>query len=203
MDPLELDEDDVVRLLNLDSFEDTARDCHSVSIRLVNAGVPGRVARGSCQGVGSQHSWIVLGPDVYAPDARIIDATLWSYDDEVEGVWHGTARDGLHVPHGAGSIWEYGQPQSSGGPIIELVTREPLSSDAQLFLDLLGPLDVRGWAMLAHAPVGGWPAEEIIGVMYDTPALSALVPIDVVGNLTDRNPGDLYLATAPTTENST
>lgn len=62
----------------------------------------------------------------------------------------------------------------------------------QLFLELLGPLDLAGWAQLLHAPVGGWPAREIIAFAYRTKRLSALIPIDVVGMATDVNPNDLY-----------
>lgn len=38
-----------------------------------------------------------------------------------------------------------------------------------------------------------WPAAEIIAAIDDTKALSALVPIDILGMLTDRNPSGLYL----------
>ncbi len=58
---------------------------------------------------------------------------------------------------------------------------------------MLGPLDRRGWATLAHAPVEGWPAGEILGAMCDS-GMEAVVPIDIIGMLTDRNPSGLYLA---------
>lgn len=59
---------------------------------------------------------------------------------------------------------------------------------------MLGPLDRRAWHLLAsQAPVLGWPAAEIIAAMDDTEELSAFVPIDRLGMLTDRNPGGLYL----------
>jgi hypothetical protein len=38
----------------------------------------------------------------------------------------------------------------------------------------------------------GFPAGEFLAAMDDTPATSALVPIDRLGMLTDRNPGGLY-----------
>lgn len=169
--------------------------CHAASLELVRSGLlpdSARVARGACSGVGGQHSWVALG-DPYAPDAPIVDPTLWSYDDAVDGIWIGTARSGRHVPHGGtGSIWTYGRPAPALGPPVELTPTTPLSKDARTFLDLLGPLDRSGWAILSGAPVGGWPAGEILAAMDDTPALRALVPVDRLGMLTDRNPGGLY-----------
>jgi hypothetical protein len=177
-------------------FETTSHQCHAVSLAIVRAGlVPGgRVARGACRGVVGQHSWVTVG-DPYVLGAPILDATLWSYDPSVEGVWTGRAtNEGRHVPHGgAGSIWTYGRPPPAQGEPVALVGQDELSRDAQLFLELLGPLDRRGWAMLADAPVLGWPAAEIIAAMDDTPELRALVPIDRLGMLTDRNPSGLYL----------
>src|SRR6185503_13529455 len=150
----------------------TAKQCHGVSLAIVRSGrIPGaRVARGTCRGVPGQHSW------------------------EVVGVWHGMAtNDGRHVPHGGhGSIWGWGKPTSGDGPPIDLTPTKTLSRAARVFLDLLGPLDRRGWAMLAEAPVLGWPAAEIIAAMDDTADLRTLVPIDRLGMLTDRNPCSLY-----------
>jgi hypothetical protein len=40
----------------------------------------------------------------------------------------------------------------------------------------------------------GWPSSEIIAAMDDTDELRALVPIDILGMVTDRNPGGLYLS---------
>lgn len=176
-------------------FERWAHQCHAVSLAIVRAGfVPGgRVARGTCTGVMSQHSWIVAGDDCYAADARIIDPTLWSYDSAVDGVWYGTARDGRHVPHGGtGSIWTYGKPTHAGGDTITLTPAEPLSAEARRFLRMVEPLDRTGWSVLLHAPVDGWPAGEIVAAASDTPALAALVPIDLLGMLTDRNPSGGY-----------
>lgn len=169
--------------------------CHAASITVVKSGVvaPARVARGTCTGVFGQHSWVVLGDDCYDDDAEIIDPTLWSYDDSVEGIWTGTYQDGRHRPHGKGSIWEWGRPDEASGPVIELTPRQPFSDEAQDFLDLLGPLDEEGWAVLAHAPVEGWPAKEILSAMLDTKELGHRIPIDIVGMVTDRNPGGLYL----------
>jgi hypothetical protein len=176
-------------------FKTTAGDCHAVSLAIVKAGVLGRsrVARGTCLGVGGQHSWVVRGDDCYRIGAEIVDPTLWSYDTNIAGVWTGRlAKSGRHRPHGFGSIWDYGKPTRSDGPIIELTPGEPLSAMARAFLRLIEPLDRTGWSTLAHAPVGGWPAAEIIAAMCDTEGLGPLIPIDIVGMLTDRNPGGLY-----------
>lgn len=173
-------------------------NCHGISLAIVKAGlIPGRVARGRGIGVTSQHSWIVVGADadVYAEDAEIVDPTLFHYRDDVDGIWHGTAADGIHHPHGAGDIWSWGHPPKATEEPIALTPSFPLSGAAESFVDLLGPLDRAGWGMLAtHAPVGGWPAAEILAAMDDTPAVAALVPIDRLGMLTQRNPDGLYLA---------
>lgn len=177
-------------------FDEWAFQCHAISASIVRSeilGVPCRVARGTTLGVRGQHSWIVLGMDCYADPADIIDPTLWSYREDVEGVWAGSSSTFDHRPHGAGSIWQYGRPDEATGEVITLAYDEDLGELAVAFLDLLGPLDRDGWAVLAHAPVGGWPAAEIIEAMARTPKLSSLVPIDRVGMLTDLNPGGSYL----------
>lgn len=168
--------------------------CHAASLEIVRSGIlgePSRVARGWCRGVGAQHSWVVIGDDCYAPDARIIDPTLWSYDSEVDGIWTGNAADGLHHPHGGGLIWDWGRPQAGNGPVVELEPAKPFSQEAIDFIELLGPLDYDGWAGLAHAPVEGWPSGEIIAAIADK--FPGLVPIDIIGMVTDRNPNGLYL----------
>lgn len=189
----QLTAEDVEEILGA-PFESTAQHCHEVSLAIVKHGPfdNARVARGVCYRVGSQHSWVVLG-DPYDPDAPIIDATLWSYNPEVTGVWTGDMQDGWHLPHGWGHIWNYGHPAGADADPIKLTPGFELSAEAEEFLDILGPLDRQGWALLAHAPVGGWPAGEIIAAMDDTPELAALVPIDILGMTTDRNPGGLYL----------
>jgi hypothetical protein len=172
-----------------------AAQCHAASLKLVQHGALGacRVARGWCDGVVGQHSWVVLGDDCYDDAAVIIDPTLWSYDDTVQGVWVGTYRKGRHEPHGKGSIWKWGRPNDPTGPIVTLTPREPFSSNAEAFLELLGPLDFEGWCRLANAPVGMWPAGEILSAIEDTKGLSGRVPIDILGMLTDQNPQGLYL----------
>lgn len=181
-------------------FEEWAHNCHAVSIALVKAKVFGysRVARGVCKdsGLALQHSWIVLDPDVYRPSAPIVDPTLWSYDSSVQGIWVGSiARGKRHRPKGMGSIWKYGHPPNcSPADAIRLTPSFQLSPLAQYFLKLLGPLDRRGWMMLADGPMQGWPAGEIVLAMLETPALRSDVPIDIAGMLTNLNPKGLYLA---------
>jgi hypothetical protein len=176
--------------------------CHAASVALMRSGRFGtcRVARGWCEGVPGQHSWLVLGDDCYANKAVVVDPTLWSYDQTVEGVWVGKANV-RHRPHGAGSIWAWGRPNDPTGPVVKLTPREPFSPPALAFLEMLGPLDEAGWIALAHAPVEGWPAGEIIDALCETPhptipdqTFEAYVPIDIVGMVTARNPKGLYLA---------
>lgn len=171
-----------------------AHQCHAASIALVKSGALGecRVARGACKGVGGQHSWVVLGMDCYDPQATIVDPTLWSYDETVEGIWIGTMQDDRHFPHGRGSIWEWGRPNEAEDEPLYLDESE-LSSKAKDFLDLLGPLDIEGWRCLAHAPVQDWPSDEIIAAMYRHPQISGWIPIDIVGMATLENPSGLYL----------
>jgi hypothetical protein len=175
------------------ALEEFAYQCHAASLLLVQSGAlgPSRVARGTCHGVGSQHSWVVLGDDCYDAAATVVDPTLWSYDDTVSGVWSGPASDRPHTPHGAGSIWLWGGPAEA---VDEVVTLDhDFSASALGFLDLLGPLDLNGWVTLAHAPVEGWPSKEILTAMYRDKRLRAFIPIDIVGMVTDANPGGLYL----------
>lgn len=170
-------------------------NCHGVSLALVKSGIyPGaRVARGWCYGVGSQHSWVVADGGPYDLDAHIIDLTLWSYDDTVPDIWQGTYRDGKHRPHGWGHFLSAGMPHHHGGREVRLIVNRPLSLEAREFLAMLGPLDRDGWDQVAHLPMQGWPAGEVIEAMLDTPGLAVLVPIDIQGMVTDRNPAGLYM----------
>ena len=186
----------------LDPLDHWATQCHAASVELVKSDgyEQARVARGTCTGVFGQHSWVVLGNDCYDDDAVIVDPTLWSYDESVKGVWVGSYRDGKHEPHGKGSIWRWGRPNEASEEPMELTPRQPWSREAQRFLGLLGPLDMKGWIQLAHAPVEGWPAGEIIDALCETPhptipdsTMAGYVPIDIVGMVTDRNPNGLYL----------
>jgi hypothetical protein len=178
------------------SLDQFGADCHRASLSLVLSGALGsncRVARGTCEGVGGQHSWVVLGWDCYDKNATVVDPTLWSYDETVEGIWTGKASERPHEPFGAGSIWQWGRPNDPTGEILALDPDFEFSSAALGFLDMLGPLDFEGWAVLAHAPVGGWPSEEIFKAMYRDKRFSVLIPIDIVGMATDENPRGLYL----------
>lgn len=180
----------------LDSpLSDWAHRCHEASIRIVKSGALGdcRVARGTCLGVGGQHSWVVGGDDCYDDEALIVDPTLWSYDPSVTGVWIGDGQDGRHSPHGAGNIFAWGRPENCARTAaVTLTPSKPLSARAANFIAMLGPLDRRGWATLAHAPVEGWPSGEIFAAMLDS-GMEAVIPIDTVGMTTDRNPSGLYL----------
>jgi hypothetical protein len=187
--------DDTGRLAELIGvpFQDWGDRCHEISLKLLRTGEfgPGRIARGTCKYVIGQHSWIVLGDDCYDENATIVDPTLWAHAPTVSGIFIGRNRQ-WHRPHGAGLCFEAGMPCTYGGPDIELTPSQPLSDDAQDFLWSIGQLDFRGWGEVAHLPVEGWPAAEIVAAMADTPALRALVPVDILGMLTDRNPGGLY-----------
>lgn len=185
-------------------YETWSGKCHEVSFKLLSTGRfgPGRIARGWNPHITGQHSWIVLHHNVYAPSAIIVDPTLVPYmrregepTEGVEDIMVEEARRLSHRPHGAGSIWAAERPVCHGGEIIELTPSAELSGDAKLFLseEFLGPLDRRGWGQLVHGPMEMWPAAEIIAAIDDTPALQALVPVDILGHLTDRNPGKCYL----------
>lgn len=168
-------------------------NCHSVSLKVLRTGIfgDGRIARGTHPQVGGQHSWIVLGEDVYDPDSIVVDPTLAHNDPSVTGIWAGRNLLG-HRPFGLGSIWSAGRPPPPTGGIITLDSGVVLSAEARAFLAAIGPMDHYGWHVLAHSPVQGWPAGEILAAMDDTRGLAALVPVDALGMLTDRNPGRLY-----------
>lgn len=185
-----------------------AKRCHEVSLAIVTSGIlgaPSRVARGFTHGVGAQHSWVVCAapgstalPDCYDPGALILDATLWSYDPAAPVLLWATASDRPHIPHGTGDIWAAGRPPvSTGAPIALDPPEAGWSTAARDFLSLVGRLDIRGWAVLANLPVGGWPAGEILAQIAEHPELRHHVPIDVLGMTTTVNPGGLYLPGAP------
>lgn len=188
-----LHKEDVASVIEV-PWEDWNDRCHEISLAIVRAGLCGpsaRVARGGSPLLTSQHSWIAASGDCYGEDEPIVDPTLWCHADDLDDIWHGTLSDRLHTPHGAGSIWEWGRPAAGDGPVVVL-DAEALSGAARRFLDLLGPLDRVGWMALANAPVGGWPAGEILGAMDAHPDLCGLVPIDCLGMTTDLNPSGLY-----------
>jgi hypothetical protein len=172
-----------------------AGHCHQISLAIVRAEVfpGGRVARGTGKGVTSQHSWIVVGPDCYAPKAQIVDPTLFAYHEDIEGVWYGSAKDKMHTPHGSGSIWDDGRPGNAEPGQEVWLDKANLSEAAKTFLSFVEPLDYHGWCRLASLPVGGWPAAEIHGAIARDKRISGAAPIDIVGMLTDLNPNRLYL----------
>lgn len=175
-------------------LKDFHHACHSGSLKVLRTGIfgHGRVARGGCEGVMGQHSWIVLGGSPWSRDAVIVDPTLWSYQDAEPHLQFAMNSMRTHIPHGTGSIWRYGHPDNcSPQQAVELTWKEPPSKAALIFMGLLGPLDMHGWGTLAHYPVEGWPAGEIIGAIADTFG-EVIVPIDILGMTTDRNPGGLY-----------
>lgn len=185
----------------LDEF---AHQCHAASIQIVKSDLfeEARVARGTLRGIGGQHSWVVLGRDCYDDLAPILDVTAWSYDVIRQGgvvprLWKTTGAVAGHRPHGHGHILEWGRPCSAGGDPIPLSDEalDDLTPAAFSWVDLMGPLDARGWMSLANAPVDGWPSDQIILAMHRTPKLRALIPVDRLGMLTDVNPGGLYLKT--------
>jgi hypothetical protein len=183
-------------------------NCHAVSHAIVTAGlIPhARVARGACLGVLGQHSWIVaptadgnLG-DCHADNAVIVDPTLWTYRDDVAGIYIGRASEHRwHQPFGKGDhIMNIGRPPhpEPEETIIPLApdAYDALSSRARHWVDrLLGPLTLRGWIDLATTTMIGWPSGEIIRAMHDTPGIAGVIPIDIVGMLTNLDPSGLYL----------
>jgi hypothetical protein len=179
-------------------FGDFAYDCHSVSWSLIRSGLLGeggpslRVARGACLGVGGQHSWVVMGHP-YDDQAIIVDLTLWSYNPDQPRIWLGSMQSSLHRPKGYQWIYDGPRPQSGGEEPVVLDVRG-MSRRSREFLGLIGPLDARGWgALWSHCGMLGWPAKEILEAFLDQhPKMAALVPIDIVGMVTDRNPSGPY-----------
>lgn len=171
-----------------------AFECHAISLAIVRSDLfqTARVARGFAAGVAGQHSWVVVGDDCYDPEALVLDATKWAYtkDDRTPALWRGTTQSGRYTPHGSGSIWQFGKPHSGDE---EPITLDDLSSDARAFLYICGPLDTRGWASLLSSPIQGWPSREIVLTASKDKRLRQLIPIDILGMLTDENPDGLYL----------
>lgn len=171
-----------------------AKNCHAASLAIVRSGLlpeGARVARGFRAGIQSQHSWACTG-DPYDPDTVILDATLWSYVGGNPCIVVCKASNKAYRPHGAGSIWEYGRPTPRVGDEIKL---KGLSSKALRFIHEASDgrgLDKAGWMTLANSPVQGWPAKEIFTAMSKDERLAHLIPIDILGMVTDENPGKLY-----------
>lgn len=181
-------EDQIIEALG-GSLKKWAKQCHAASIHLVNQGIGTRVARGWVDGVLGQHSWVVVGEDCYNPKV-VIDPTRWSYVcptlPSVE-IWYG---DEPHKPHGQGSVYDVPMPQKTTGKPIKL---SGLSRTAKDWLKHVEPMDRMGWRQLAGGPMQGWPSKEIIAKMAKHPKLKVMIPIDIIGMLTNLNPGKLYL----------
>jgi hypothetical protein len=183
--------------------------CHEISLRVVRTGLLGepgpacRVVRGVASGynIGGQHSWIALGYP-YDPDTIYLDVTAHTWG-KVEGIVVTTAGEAFenfmgdrqgHAAHGYDprSIWEYGRPSPGYGKPIELDTSE-LSGEARTFLKILGPLDAKGWEKLGLYPKGAWPYRDVVNAIAEQlPKVAHSWPIDILGNGTDTNPGDIY-----------
>lgn len=183
-------------------LEGYREDCHRASLAIVKSGMfnTARVARGYLAELGMiQHSWVVLGSDCYRPRAQVLDVTAWSYDENLPKVLVRPNLVGGHVPHGYG-YWQHVPqelwPRHYGGPTI--YPKCQLSDVSRKFLGQFTDrgFDIRGWHAVAKLPVLGWPSKEIIEAMLMTRALKALVPIDIAGMVTNRNPGYLYLKKA-------
>jgi hypothetical protein len=180
-----------------------AHQCHAASLALVRSGVlqdhiggTWRVARGVCKGVGGQHSWTVQG-DVYDRTALIVDITLWSYDAEQDRVWVGTmGEDKLHRPFGDNDIWAAGCPLPGDGPDmpLDLPPGHRGSPFYNMLRDHVAYTDRAFWMRLWSSNcMLGWPAAELLETFLDTyPDCAGLVPVDIIGMLTDRNPDGLY-----------
>jgi hypothetical protein len=170
-------------------------NCHGASLALVRSGLlpeGSRVARGGAKGVGSQHSWAVVTPKigVYDQSNWVVDITLWSYVPEAPRLYIGKARQWPHVPKGSGHLRQ--APAECTGPVLS--TDVELSSGAKMFLDMWAPLgmDHRAWHILLTGPMQGWPSKEIVAAASHTKSLAHMVPIDILGMVTDENPCNFY-----------
>lgn len=186
--------------------KDFPHDCHRASITLVQSGklpAGARVARGWHKDVPGQHSWVTLGP-CHEPHVQIVDPTIWSYlntrPEFAIAQYAPTSGHGItagYTAHGEGHIGpvEALEPFWTVGKPIYLKDFQKLSHAAKNFLYHVGSkgLDLKGWHAITKLPVRGWPAGEIIRAMVLDPQLAALPGIDLVGMLTDLNPGALYL----------
>ena len=160
--------------------------CHEISLKIIRAnlvGMTARIARGTAAEIGV-HSWISMG-NPYAEGISYVDPTRWSWVTPDNPHIEVTSLEaGTHIPQGHGNIWDYGRPPYPTGETVNLNWAE-LSSEAKSFLDIVGPLDLNGWRVLLNSPVGGWPSKEIITAADKDPRLSAYIPVDVIGMLTN------------------
>lgn len=198
--------DDVVEAVGFKNDpKDWGGHCHLVSHLLVRSGLLGepgphcRVVRGGGAGIGGQHSWVVVG-DPLEPTSVLIDPTAygWGAADDLVVT---TVGDKRYTAHGYDprSIWDFGRPTGCTPEDAWEVTPPEggWSESAQTFLDILGPLDLDGWAELAHYPMGAWPSREIIKAIIRDPGMigdraSVRLPIDVASLRGDLNLKELY-----------
>jgi hypothetical protein len=90
-------------------------------------------------------------------------------------------------------FWDH-RPTRGEGPDIPLDAYDRLGRAAQMYMDLVLPLDYKGWCNFAtHLGVLGWPAQQVVEAMYAQSNLRWALPIDLIGMVTDINPGGLYL----------
>lgn len=172
-----------------------ANRCHEVSLQLLKShlfeDVDARMARGWGMQIRGQHSWIVLGDNVYDDETYVIDPT-WSATHSNKAMIMFVKNLTVHRPHGYGVLSTF--PESSGGD--ELVPDDP-SPSVKSWLDLarivVGPLDRKFWLGLFNGPMQGWPSRELVAWGYGQEGLRALIPMDIVGMLTEENPMGLYL----------
>ena len=191
---------DVENLLKGVNPADYPKQCHAASLKLVKSGVIGefaRVARGTHPDIGGQHSWVVVSEDVYDEYATIIDPTMWSYTGrEPQFDIYDAAEDADYFPKGGEERWDFSDiPAVQDYSKIITLEREvfdKLPDYAKMQMWRIGSMDLRGWSTLANGPMLGWPSRPIIEAMLDTPKLAALVPIDIQGMVTMRNPSNLY-----------
>lgn len=175
-------------------LEGWAKNCHGASLALVRSGLlpkGSRVARGFATGVGI-HSWVVVSTQygVYDLSNWVVDITLWSYVREARRLYVGKASHWPHVPHGHGQLRLRGRDPV--GPVLKL--EGPVLPMVEAFLQMYAPagLDYLGWMALMSGPMQGWPSKELVLAAYHTPVVKRTIPIDIVGMLTDENPGSLY-----------
>lgn len=174
-------------------LEQFAHQCHACSLQLIRTGLlpkSARVARGWHVEIQSQHSWVAIG-NPYDPNTTIIDGTLWSYTTGDPFLHVGPSRD--YKAHGAGLIGPFRAPEPKN-KVLTPKGASKLSPAATRWLKMIAPkgMDVVGWMKLVNGPMGGWPSDEIIPVLADDNQFNGLIPIDIVGMLTDKNPGNLY-----------
>lgn len=195
---------DLRRRLTVGAVEraiDTPRElwqnrCHEISLALLKSnlfdGVEARMARGAGMHIGSQHSWIVTGRDVYDDKAIVVDPT-WSSTVMSKPLVMFVPNLTAHRPHGYGEFEKY-PPHGDGEEIGPPDPSQRLSDWIKVARLANGePLDLKFWVGMVHGPMLGWPSAEVVDWLCSVSTMVAFVPIDLQGMLTDRNPNGLYL----------